>query len=74
MFNFKLIAAIIRGNIKLNEQNLMKAEPMLKEGALQGKTVIVTGGGTGLGRSMVKYFLELGANAVICSRKMDVLE
>ncbi|MEJ8801813.1 SDR family oxidoreductase [Pontibacter sp. H249] len=53
---------------------MIKAEPMLKEGALRGKTIIVTGGGTGLGRSMVKYFLELGANAVICSRKMDVLE
>ena len=53
---------------------MIKAEPMLKEGALQGKTIIVTGGGTGLGRSMVKYFLELGANAVICSRKLDVLE
>ncbi|WP_224744038.1 SDR family oxidoreductase [Pontibacter aquaedesilientis] len=52
----------------------MKAEPMLKEGALKGKTIIVTGGGTGLGRSMVKYFLELGANAVICSRKQEVLE
>ncbi|RAU83139.1 SDR family oxidoreductase [Pontibacter arcticus] len=52
----------------------MNAEPMLRENALQGKTIIVTGGGTGLGRSMVKYFLELGANAVICSRKMDVLE
>ena len=47
---------------------------MLKEGALNGKTIIVTGGGTGLGRSMVKYFLELGANAVICSRKLEVLE
>ena len=47
---------------------------MLKEGALKGKTVVVTGGGTGLGRSMVKYFLELGANAVICSRKQEVLE
>ncbi|GAB3195740.1 NAD(P)-dependent dehydrogenase (short-subunit alcohol dehydrogenase family) [Pontibacter aydingkolensis] len=53
---------------------MIKAEPMLKEGALKGKTIIVTGGGTGLGRSMVKYFLELGANAVICSRKIDVLE
>ncbi|WP_347157027.1 SDR family oxidoreductase [Pontibacter chitinilyticus] len=52
----------------------MKAEPMLKEGALKGKTIIVTGGGTGLGRSMVQYFLELGANAVICSRKQEVLE
>ena len=47
---------------------------MLKEGSLKGKTVLVTGGGTGLGKSMGKYFLELGANLVISSRKMDVLE
>lgn len=47
---------------------------MLKEGTLKNKTIIVTGGGTGLGKSMTKYFLELGANVVITSRKMDVLE
>lgn len=47
---------------------------MLRDGALEGQTIIVTGGGTGLGRSMGKYFLELGANLVITSRKMDVLE
>ncbi len=46
---------------------------MLKEDSLKGRTIIVTGGGTGLGRSMSKYFLELGANVVITSRKMDVL-
>lgn len=49
-------------------------EGMLKKDALKGKTIIVTGGGTGLGRSMGKYFLELGANLVITSRKMEVLE
>jgi NAD(P)-dependent dehydrogenase (short-subunit alcohol dehydrogenase family) len=48
-------------------------EGMLKPGSLKDKTVIVTGGGTGLGRSMGKYFLELGANLVITSRKIDVL-
>ncbi|MBV6645807.1 MAG: SDR family oxidoreductase [Cyclobacteriaceae bacterium] len=47
---------------------------MLKEGALSGKTIIVTGGGTGLGKSMAAYFAELGAGITICSRKMDVLE
>lgn len=47
---------------------------MLKPGSLQGKTIIITGGGTGLGRSMGKYMLELGANLVITSRKKDVLE
>jgi NAD(P)-dependent dehydrogenase (short-subunit alcohol dehydrogenase family) len=47
---------------------------MLKDGSLNGKTIVVTGGGTGLGRSMSKYFLELGANVVITSRKQDVIE
>jgi NAD(P)-dependent dehydrogenase (short-subunit alcohol dehydrogenase family) len=47
---------------------------MLKADALLGKTIIVTGGGTGLGKSMSRYFLELGANVVITSRKQEVLE
>lgn len=46
----------------------------LREGALQGKTIVVTGGGTGLGRAMATYFLQLGAHVVIASRKLDVLE
>lgn len=49
-------------------------EGMLKPGSFKGKTIIITGGGTGLGRSMGKYMLELGANLVITSRKKDVLE
>lgn len=52
----------------------MRTDGMLKEGALKGQTIIVTGGGTGLGKSMGTYFLELGANLVITSRKIDVLE
>lgn len=47
---------------------------MLKAGALKGKTIIITGGGTGLGKSMGKYMLELGANLVITSRKEDILQ
>lgn len=47
---------------------------MLKEGSLSGKTIIVTGGGSGLGKSMSKYFVELGANVVITSRKIEKLE
>jgi NAD(P)-dependent dehydrogenase (short-subunit alcohol dehydrogenase family) len=49
-------------------------EGMLKPGSLKGKTVLITGGGTGLGRSMGKYMLELGANLVITSRKKDVID
>ena len=47
---------------------------MLKDGALAGKTILVTGGGTGLGKSMSTYFSKLGANVAITSRKLDVLE
>lgn len=46
----------------------------LREGALQGKTIVVTGGGTGLGRAMSTYFLRLGAQVVIASRKLKVLQ
>jgi len=49
-------------------------EGMLKPGALKDKTYIITGGGTGLGRSIGKYLLELGANLVISSRKQEVLD
>lgn len=53
---------------------MILAEGMLKPGALKGKNILITGGGTGLGRSMGEYFLELGANLAITSRKIDVLE
>jgi short-subunit dehydrogenase involved in D-alanine esterification of teichoic acids len=53
---------------------MVKTEGLLREGALKDKTIIVTGGGTGLGKSMTRYFLQLGANVVICSRKFPVLE
>lgn len=47
---------------------------MLRDDALKDKTIVVTGGGSGLGKSMTKYFLELGANVVITSRNMEKLE
>ena len=53
---------------------MILAEGMFKENALKGKNILITGGGTGLGRSMGDYFLELGANLVITSRKLDVLQ
>ncbi|WP_378185031.1 SDR family oxidoreductase [Aquimarina sp. W85] len=47
---------------------------MLRDGALEGKNIVVTGGGSGLGKSMTKYFLELGANVAITSRNLEKLE
>ncbi len=47
---------------------------MLRDDALKGKTIVVTGGGSGLGKSMTTYFLELGANVVISSRNLEKLQ
>ena len=52
----------------------MNLNGMLKENSLKNKTILVTGGATGLGKSMAKYFLELGANIVIASRKQEALD
>ena len=49
-------------------------DKMLRDNALKGKVIVVTGGGTGLGKAMGTYFLKLGANLVITSRKLEVLE
>ncbi len=49
-------------------------QKMLRDDALKGKTIVVTGGGSGLGKSMSTYFLELGANVVITSRDMEKLK
>ena len=40
---------------------------------LQGKVVVITGGGTGLGRAMGERFLSLGAKLVITGRREEVL-
>jgi NAD(P)-dependent dehydrogenase (short-subunit alcohol dehydrogenase family) len=41
---------------------------------LKGKKILITGGGTGLGKSMSRRFVELGAELVICGRREQVLE
>ena len=49
-------------------------DKMLRDGALQDKVIVVTGGGSGLGKSMTKYFMELGAQVAITSRDLDKLQ
>ena len=48
-------------------------KPMLKDGSLLDKVIVVTGGGSGLGKAMATYFLELGAKIAITSRNIDKL-
>jgi NAD(P)-dependent dehydrogenase (short-subunit alcohol dehydrogenase family) len=47
---------------------------MFESGLLKGKSIIVTGGGTGLGKSMATRFAELGADLVITSRRQNVID
>lgn len=47
---------------------------MLRDDALLNKVIVVTGGGSGLGKAMSTYFLELGAQVVITSRDLDKLK
>jgi NAD(P)-dependent dehydrogenase (short-subunit alcohol dehydrogenase family) len=49
-------------------------QKMLQKDALKNKTVVVTGGGSGLGKAMSQYFLELGAKVVITSRNEDKIQ
>ncbi len=48
--------------------------PMLPDNSLKDTVVLVTGGGSGLGKSMSTYFSQLGAKVVISSRKQDRLD
>ncbi len=47
---------------------------MFDKQLLNDKSIIVTGGGTGLGKSMALRFAELGADLVITSRRKEVIE
>jgi NAD(P)-dependent dehydrogenase (short-subunit alcohol dehydrogenase family) len=47
---------------------------MFKNDLLENKTIIITGGGSGLGKSMATRFGELGANLVLTSRRQEVLD
>jgi NAD(P)-dependent dehydrogenase (short-subunit alcohol dehydrogenase family) len=73
MHAYYLIFSIftIRKKIKTT---MSYTDKMLRDDALKGKVIVVTGGGSGLGKAMTKYFLELGAQVAITSRDLDKLK
>lgn len=52
----------------------LRTEGMLREDALSGKVIVITGGGSGLGKSMGGYFLSVGAKLAICGRDIEKLK
>ena len=47
---------------------------MFEKGLLAKKRILVTGGGSGLGAAMGRRFVELGAELIICGRRLELLE
>ena len=47
---------------------------MFQDGLFSGQRILISGGGTGLGRAMAERFLQLGATVYICGRRQAVLE
>jgi NAD(P)-dependent dehydrogenase (short-subunit alcohol dehydrogenase family) len=47
---------------------------MFEKGLLAGKRILVTGGGSGLGAAMGRRFVELGAELIICGRRLELLQ
>jgi NAD(P)-dependent dehydrogenase (short-subunit alcohol dehydrogenase family) len=47
---------------------------MFEKSLLAGKRILITGGGSGLGAAMGRRFIELGAELIICGRRLELLE
>src|ERR1700722_18625487 len=51
-----------------------RVQTMFEKALLAGKRILITGGGAGLGAAMGRRFAELGAELIICGRRLEVLE
>ena len=47
---------------------------MFEKNLLEGKRILITGGGSGLGAAMGRRFVELGAELIICGRRLELLQ
>lgn len=59
---------------KFESQSSHTNKTMFRDDLLKSRRILITGGGTGLGKGMVSRFLELGATVYICGRREEVLK
>jgi citronellol/citronellal dehydrogenase len=52
----------------------MAIHSVFRPGLFNGKTIVVTGGGTGIGRAAARELAALGGHVIICSRSVEHLE
>jgi len=58
----------------MNSEENMNLNGMLPKNTFNNKVILITGGGSGLGKSMGKYLVELGAKLIITSRRSEVID
>jgi NAD(P)-dependent dehydrogenase (short-subunit alcohol dehydrogenase family) len=58
----------------LTDNTKRRNQTMFERGLLKEKRILITGGGSGLGAAMGRRFVELGAELVICGRRLEMLE
>ena len=52
----------------------MTYQSIFRPNLFQNKTILITGGGTGIGRAIAHEVASLGSNVIIASRKQPPLE
>lgn len=57
----------------LDDDGLSARESIFRPGMMEGKKVVVTGGGSGIGKATAFLFAQLGASVAICGRREDKL-
>jgi NAD(P)-dependent dehydrogenase (short-subunit alcohol dehydrogenase family) len=61
-------------DLEPGDNMMRRIQTMFEKGLLARKRILITGGGSGLGAAMGRRFVELGAELIICGRRLELLE
>src|SRR5215831_16008618 len=71
---FERLGVTLHAGFTTARQYLRRNQTMFEKSLLGGKRILITGGGSGLGSAMGRRFVELGAELIICGRRLELLE